>query len=159
MRGSRRPLASLTAELLATWFLVGRAGIAPGTWGSLAALPFGWAILALGNPAILASAAAGLLVVGIWASERYATEIAAKDPGSVVVDEVVGQWIALLPATLSPDQFLVAFVAFRVMDIAKPWPAGWMDRRLSGGLGIMLDDVFAGIYAAAIVYLYRITLG
>lgn len=155
----RRPIASLAAEILATWFLVGRAGVAPGTWGSLAALPFGWAILAFGNPALLATAAAALLVVGIWASARYASEIAAKDPGSVVVDEVVGQWIALIPAALSLDQFIVAFVAFRVMDIAKPWPAGWMDRRLSGGLGIMLDDVFAGIYAAAIVYGYRIAFG
>ncbi|MGE4220023.1 MAG: phosphatidylglycerophosphatase A, partial [Alphaproteobacteria bacterium] len=60
----RRPVASITAEVLATWFLVGRAGIAPGTWGSLAALPFGWAILALGSPVLLAGAATGLFIVG-----------------------------------------------------------------------------------------------
>lgn len=155
---ARRPALSLVAKLLATWFLVGRMGVAPGTWGSLAALPFGWAIMAIGGGDWLAVAAAGLFVLGIWASERYATEIAAKDPGSVVVDEVVGQWIALIPATLAVDQYVVAFLAFRAMDIIKPWPAGWMDRRLSGGLGIMLDDVIAGIYAALLVLAYRFIL-
>ena len=75
-----------------------------------------------------------------------------KTPGAIVIDEVVGQLLVLSIAPLSLSYFLTAFVLFRITDIFKPWPASWADRSVSGGFGIMLDDVFAAAYAAAILY-------
>ena len=75
-----------------------------------------------------------------------------KDPSFVVIDEVAGQWIALLPAGLDPVLFVAGFLAFRLFDIWKPWPVSWADRDVPGALGVMLDDLIAGAYAAAVVY-------
>jgi phosphatidylglycerophosphatase A len=77
-----------------------------------------------------------------------------QDPPHVVIDEVAGQTLALIPASHDVFAFAVAFLAFRATDILKPWPASWADRRLTGGLGAMADDVIAGIYAGMIVYLF-----
>ncbi|PIW31259.1 MAG: phosphatidylglycerophosphatase A, partial [Rhodospirillales bacterium CG15_BIG_FIL_POST_REV_8_21_14_020_66_15] len=76
----------------------------------------------------------------------------AKDPSFVVIDEVAGQWLALLPAGPDPVLFAAGFLAFRLFDIWKPWPASWADRRVGGAWGVMLDDLIAGGYAAALVY-------
>ena len=140
------------ASLIATWFGSGLVRPASGTWGSLAALPFGAALVWLGGPWLLAAATALAFALGLWASGLYAAAHETSDPGDVVIDEVVGQWIALLPFTLEPLAYLVAFLSFRVFDIAKPWPANWCDRRLKGALGIMADDVVAGAYAALLTY-------
>jgi len=74
-----------------------------------------------------------------------------KDPGSIVIDEVAGQWIALIPASPNLSAYALGFVAFRFFDILKPGPIGWADRNLDKGLGIMVDDIMAGICAAGIV--------
>jgi len=71
-----------------------------------------------------------------------------KEAGAIVVEEVASQWLALLPFALDPMSYAAAFLLFRIFDIWKPWPAGWGDRRVHGGLGIMLDDLLAAIYAA-----------
>ena len=157
-RGSDLPFFD-PVSLLATWFGSGRLPIAPGTWGSLAALPFGVALSWLGGPWLLAAGAVAVTLIGIWASGRYAEAVGAEDPGSVVIDEVAGQWIALIPAGLDPWLIGVAFVAFRVFDVAKPWPANWIDQRLTGGLGIMLDDVAAGIYAGLLCFGLSLWIG
>lgn len=143
------------ARMAATFFWVGHARFAPGTWGSLAALPFAWGLLTVGGwPALLA---ASLLAtaIGFWASGQYALALGWKDPGEVVIDEVAGQWLALLPAALEPMSFVVGFVAFRIFDILKPFPASWADSKLDGAAGIMIDDLFAGIYAALTLAAYH----
>ena len=139
------------AHLIATWFGSGLLPKAPGTWGSAAALPFAAGLAWLGGPWLLLAASAMLFAIGIWASERYATSAGVEDPGAVVIDEVAGQWLALVPAATTFWLYLPGFIAFRLFDILKPWPASWADRALHGGWGIMLDDVIAGIYAALVV--------
>ncbi len=142
------------ASWLATWFGAGLLPGAPGTWGSLAALPFAWLILAELGPFGLLAAAAIVFALGLWASARYISGREDKDPAEVVIDEVAGQWLALTVA--APGEawhFAVGFVLFRLFDIAKTWPARRAERGLAGGLGIMTDDLVAGVYAAIVGYL------
>jgi phosphatidylglycerophosphatase A len=73
------------------------------------------------------------------------------DPGAVVIDEVAGQWLTLAIAPLDPLAFLLGFVLFRVADVLKPWPASWLDRRVGGAFGVMIDDVAAALYAGGIL--------
>jgi phosphatidylglycerophosphatase A len=133
--------------LLGTWFGVGLLPIAPGSWGSLAALPFAWAIVSLWGVAGLGAAAAIAFVVGWWAAATVANASAVKDPRAIVIDEVAAQWLVLLAAPPALLPYALAFLLFRIFDIWKPWPARWADRDLKGGLGIMLDDLFAAVYA------------
>ncbi len=142
------------ASWLATWFGAGLLPGAPGTWGSLAALPFAWVILAELGPFALLTAAAIVFVLGLWASARYIAGREDKDPAEVVIDEVAGQWLALTIA--APGEvwhFAAGFVLFRLFDITKPWPARRAERGLPGGLGIMTDDLVAGGYAAVVGYI------
>jgi phosphatidylglycerophosphatase A len=135
------------ARLLATWFGAGLAPKAPGTWGSIAALPFAWAIQSWGGSAALVLAATLLLLAGWAASERLVSVSGIKDPQIIVVDEVVGQWLTLACGPVSIPAYLVGLLLFRAADITKPFPASWADRRVEGGLGVMLDDVLAAIYS------------
>jgi phosphatidylglycerophosphatase A len=98
---------------------------------------------------------AGALVLafafGIWACDWAVRTLKIADPGAVVWDEFLGLWIALAPLLWMPRGALwicAGFILFRIFDIAKPWPVSWADRHVSGGIGVMLDDVFAGLYAA-----------
>ncbi len=140
------------ASLLATWFGSGLLPKAPGTWGSLAALPFAVVIAALAGPWGLLAAVLAVTVAGLWAAGVYAGRRGVDDPSEVVIDEVAGQWLALVPVALDLRLYAVAFLAFRFFDIVKVWPAGWLDRNLKGGWGIMLDDLAAGIYAGALAF-------
>jgi phosphatidylglycerophosphatase A len=81
------------------------------------------------------------------------TASGVHDPGAVVIDEVVGQWLALAFLPLTPLAYGVAFALFRLLDVTKPWPANWIDRKMSGAAWVMLDDVVAGIYAGALALL------
>lgn len=137
------------ATLIATWFGSGLIAPAPGTWGSLAALPFAFALQWWGGWMALAIGAAAIFLAGWWAIGVYLRDVEESDPGRVVADEVFGQWLALLPAALDPLHYAVAFALFRLFDIWKPWPASWVDRQVHAPLGIMLDDGVAGLYAAA----------
>jgi phosphatidylglycerophosphatase A len=137
--------------LLATWFGAGLLPIAPGSWASLAALPFAWAIVRLWGVAGLGIAAALAFFVGWWASAVVARASPLKDPGAIVIDEVAAQWLVLLAAPPAPLPYALAFLLFRIFDIWKPWPARWADRHVKGGLGIMLDDLFAAVYAILIL--------
>ncbi len=155
MSARTSPPNLLPATLIATWFGCGRLPAMPGTWGSLAALVCAWPLIAWGGTIGLPLAAAAVFALGCWAAGRYEAALGRKDPGEVVVDEVAGQWIALLPLVLWswPDGTLLfaaagSFLLFRLFDIWKPWPIGSLDRKLTGGLGIMVDDVLAGLYAA-----------
>lgn len=134
------------SSLLATWFGSGLLPLAPGTWGSLAALPCAWVIVWAGGTWALIAATVVVALLGWWAAEVYAAATGRDDPGAVVIDEVAGQWLVLLPAGTDITLYIAGFVLFRIFDITKPWPAIWADRNLHGGLGIMLDDLLAAGY-------------
>lgn len=142
-----------TARLLATWFGSGLAPRAPGTCGSLAALPFAWVIASWGGPYALLVAAIAVFVLGIWAAGATARAEGRGDPGEVVIDEVAGIWLTLVPVTPTLLHFALGFALFRLFDIWKPWPVSLADRSLHGGLGIMADDVLAAGYAALCLWL------
>ena len=146
------------AGILATWFWSGLLPKAPGTWGSLAALPFAWGIQYFLGWTGLAVATVLVFLVGWWASHVFEREAGVKDPGAVVIDEVAGQWLVLIPAGLDPLLYFVGFVLFRVVDIFKPWPACWFDKNVHGGLGIMLDDVVAAVYGLLGIYFLHVQL-
>ena len=128
---------------------------APGTWASLAALPVAWLILDRLGSFALGAAAVLTFLLGWWVSARVVRRTGDDDPGPIVIDEVAGQFAALIPATTELWQFALAFALFRVADIAKPWPVSWADRNIEGGLGVMVDDILAGLYALAGVWLVR----
>lgn len=138
------------ALLIATWFGCGYSPVAPGTAGAVAALLIAWPLAALAGwhplwPAVLSLAA---IPVAVWASTITARHMASKDPGVVVVDEVLGQWMALSgAAVLNVRAWVLAFLLFRLFDIWKPWPIRRLEA-LPEGWGIVADDVAAGIYAA-----------
>jgi phosphatidylglycerophosphatase A len=143
------------ATRLATCFGIGHIPLAPGTAASLAALPFGWALVLAGWPS-LGIATALVTVTGIWACGRHAHKTGIKDPSECVIDEVAGQWLSLLPIVLMARAqdwraYVMALFLFRLFDMLKPWPV-YVAERLPGGLGIMADDLVAGVIAAAILY-------
>jgi phosphatidylglycerophosphatase A len=142
----------LLARVLATWFGCGYAPKGPGTAGSLGALLVAWP-LRHQVPWFFAALALIVLVPSIWAAGSTALQVGKKDPQIVVIDEVVGQWIALAGAVAyAPAAWITAFVLFRAFDIWKPWPVRQLEN-LPGGTGIVMDDVMAGIYAALVLYL------
>lgn len=139
------------AHLAATWFGCGLLPKAPGTWGSLAALPFAWGLSKLGGWPVLLAASLLCFLAGWWASAVYVRHTGVDDPSEVVIDEVAGQWLVLAAAPADPLLYAIGFALFRVLDITKPWPARWADRHVHGGLGVMLDDMLAAAYGAAII--------
>jgi phosphatidylglycerophosphatase A len=145
-------------HLIATFFYVGHIRPAPGTWGSLAALPAAWVIYALFGPWGLIAGVVLSYVLGVWATGVETEGKDNHDPSEIVIDEVCGQWIALLPIAFGAANagvaitvlwpgWIAAFVLFRFFDITKLGPVGWADR-MEGPTGVMLDDVIAGIFAA-----------
>lgn len=136
------------AGLIATWFGIGLLPGAPGTWASLAALPFAYGLLIAGGLWALTVASILVFLAGLWASSRAIKALGAHDPRQVVVDEVTGQWLALIPAGLDIRFWPVAFIAFRLADIVKPWPVSVAEKRLKGATGIMSDDIVAGVYGS-----------
>lgn len=147
------------AALLATWGGVGLLRPAPGTWGSLCALPFGWLAIATGGPGLLMMMIFIAFGAGLWAAHIYADASGEHDASSVVIDEVVGQWIALVLLPLSLWTFLLAFALFRAFDSVKPWPIRWLDKNVSGAFGVMIDDVAAGVAALAVAWAALFYLG
>lgn len=145
-------------SLLATWGGVGLARLAPGTWGSAAALPPAAAIAWLAGPWGLGAAALALFAAGVPAA-AWIGRSGEHDARAIVVDEVAGQWLALVPVCHESWYYLPAFLLFRIADIAKPWPASWIDRHVHSGFGVMLDDAVAGLYAALAVAGVRLAVG
>lgn len=131
----------------------GAAPFAPGTFGTLAAIPFFWLLswlpLSLYLLVVLVATA-----VGIWLCGRTSRDLGVHDHSGIVWDEFVGYWITMAAVPFSWEAALWGFVAFRVFDVIKPWPIRTIDRRVAGGFGIMLDDIVAGIYAWSIIHLW-----
>jgi len=148
--------APLWAALVATFFGVGRLKPGPGTWASVATVIL-WAAassqIPLSSRTAATTAVATLVtVLGIPAATRFARAIGTKDPQQVVIDEVAGQLVALIAVPLSWKTFLAGLILFRVFDIMKPFPIRRFER-LPEGIGIVMDDLGAGLYALAIMHL------
>jgi len=145
-------LRNRLALTLATWFGAGYSPFAPGTAGSLAAIVIAFLLRNHAEPWYFAVAAAVLALPAVWAAGATAEIVGKKDPGIVVVDEVIGQWITLAGAqTIDWKSCLVAFALFRLFDIWKPAPVRQLEA-LPGGLGINADDAMAGVYGAVVLW-------
>ena len=131
---------------IATGCYTGKLPKAPGTWGSLAAFVPWLFIRGLSLPLYLAVVAA-LFVIGFFAAGAAEKIMDRPDPGCIVIDEIVGMLITLTLVPAHSAAWLLAFILFRLFDILKPFPVSWLDRHIHGGMGIMLDDVMAGVYA------------
>lgn len=140
---------------LALWFGSGLLRPAPGTWGSLAAIPPAMIIGILAGPWAFLIATTLLTALGFWACKIFENQTEVHDCKMVVIDEAAGQWIALAPlfffgaATVAP--VFMAFLLFRVFDVLKPWPISHFDRNVTGPVGVMGDDILAGMSAALIM--------
>ncbi|MDJ0911262.1 MAG: phosphatidylglycerophosphatase A [Woeseiaceae bacterium] len=131
----------------------GLSPIAPGTVGSLLGVALAWLTIDLGLYVQLGVAVA-ISVVGIWICGESARRIGVHDHGGIVWDEIAGMYVTLLVAPPTVLGYALGFVLFRLFDIAKPWPIRDLDHRLGGGLGIMLDDLAAALYALILLGLY-----
>jgi len=143
----------------AFWWVVGLgSGLlrpAPGTWGSLTGLLIGALLLKAPEPlAVIVGASIVTTLLSIWAINRIEANTGVHDAPEIVIDEFVGQWLALLPLVLWPESWIslaLAFLLFRLFDILKPWPISWLDKHVSGGFGVMIDDIIAGLLAALVL--------
>ncbi len=140
---------------LATWFGCGLMKPAPGTWGSLGALPFGLIIFGFSGLTGFVIAIVCIAIIGVPIASRFDAAQDTHDSKMIVIDEVAGQWISLLPVFSfwgwNPLMVFVSFALFRFFDILKPWPVSYFDQKVSGGLGVMMDDVVAGLYVLIIL--------
>lgn len=149
------------AVLIATWFHVGKAPRAPGTWGTLAALPLVFAFHVLGAYWLMGLSIV-MFPVAVWAAEHFESLTGTHDSRQIVVDEVLGMMITMVLLPVTWQAYVAGFVLFRALDILKPFPIGHFDRKVKGGVGVVVDDVVAGIIANAvlqIVYLKTAWLG
>jgi phosphatidylglycerophosphatase A len=137
--------------LLAFGFGSGLSPKAPGTMGTIAAIPLWWLLaqLPLTSYLIVVFIAA---VIGISICGRAADQMGVHDHGGIVWDEFVGFWIAMAALPITWQSVILGFLLFRLFDILKPWPISWLDNKVSGGFGIMIDDVIAGLAAAVVIY-------
>lgn len=131
---------------------------APGTWGTLAAIPI-YLLVALFPLPVYVLATMLLFVVGVWVCGKAGRELGVHDHPAIVWDEVVGYLITMTAAPGTWQWMLAGFVLFRVFDILKPWPISWLDRNIGRGLGVMTDDVVAGLLAFTVIQLALLWIG
>jgi len=134
-------------EIFLTFFYSGKSPYAPGTVGSLAAIPFAYVILFFLPPSTLFLSAILLTLIAVKEINRFEEGGGKHDDSSIVIDEVAGMWIALSLSGGSFLQIVLSFVFFRILDIKKPSYIGKIDRDVKGGLGVMADDLLAGVFA------------
>lgn len=128
----------------------GASPVAPGTFGTLMAVAL-YLLLPQMSPLIYALFLLFVFAIGVWICDKTSNDIGVHDHGGIVWDEFVGYWISLFLAPQGWQWLLLAFVLFRLFDIVKPWPIRWLDSNVSGGFGIMIDDVLAGLMAFAVI--------
>ena len=152
------------SHLIATFFYIGHLRPAPGTWGSLAALLLGYVIVQTAGVLGLCMGIMITCIMGWWATAAQTKGKDDHDPSEIVIDEVAGQWIAILPIAMWPHAYeisiwywFLAFAGFRMFDIIKPGLVGWADRQVSP-IGVMLDDIIAGLMTAAAIILVMVIL-
>ncbi len=136
---------------LASWGYTGYAPVASGTVGTFAAIPFFWLFARIPSPALAVAACAVAIAAACWIAGAAETRLGEHDSGIIVIDEVVGYLAAtlLLPPTWTVT--ILAFFLFRAFDVWKPYPASYFDSHVSGGAGVVLDDVVAGLYANLVI--------
>ena len=143
------------------WFVtglgVGMLKPAPGTWGSVLGLALGFMMIQAGFGITgLVSGAIILTTIASISIDSIEKHVGIHDAPEIVIDEVAGQWLALVPAALLPKAYAVyalGFLLFRFFDILKPWPIGWLDKKVAGGFGVMVDDLVAGVLASISIWL------
>lgn len=157
-RRSARPRPRSALHWIAFGAGAGLVPRAPGTAGTVAAVPI---YLAIGTqpPAVYALVVACIVGAGVWVCGRTARELGEHDHPGIVLDEIAGFLVAMTALPFEWPWMAAGFVAFRVFDIAKPWPISLADRRVGGGLGIMLDDVIAGVLACVTLHAVRYAIG
>jgi phosphatidylglycerophosphatase A len=132
--------------------------VAPGTFGTLAALPLWWALSALPVPWFVVCVLA-VTAVGVWSASRAEAIYGEHDVGKIVIDEVAGMLVTVIGVPFQGPQVLAAFVLFRVLDATKPPPIRWFDEHVHGGFGVVIDDVVAGVIACALLHGARLAYG
>jgi phosphatidylglycerophosphatase A len=156
----RRLLLGNPAGWIALGFGSGLSPVGPGTAGSLVAL-LPWLLLRELDVWLYLVVIVAMFAIGVWICQWVVAQLRIDDPSFVVWDEFVGLWITLIPLVVMPHSWLwifAGFILFRIFDIWKPWPVSWADRDIKGGLGVMLDDVVAGVYAAAALWLLLVLI-
>ena len=151
-----RELVKRPVCFLGLGFGSGLAPIAPGTFGTIAAIPVYWLMIGLPLVSYLLVTLVAF-IAGIWICQRSADWLGKDDPSAVVWDEIVGYLVTMIAAPVGWQWMLIGFVLFRFFDIIKPWPIRWFDKNLHGGTGIMVDDVVAGFFALACLQLLYIS--
>jgi len=141
------------AHVLAVWFGCGHLP-APGTVGTLGAIPL-YLLLRPYGIAAIAAAAVVLTAVAVWSAERVCRRLGGKDPQIICIDEVAGVFVTWLSAPATTAGLIAGVVLFRVLDQTKPWPARWAERNMPGGWGVVFDDVFAGAWGAVALVVAR----
>lgn len=137
---------------IATVFGVGLIPKAPGTWGSLVTLPLALALMFLG-PLVYMAVTLAMAIVAIVAAEEYEQQSKKHDSKEIVIDEVVGMLVTMTMLPLTWQSFVVGFILFRILDIWKPFPIRYFDRKVPGGFGVVMDDLVAGIIANVVLQL------
>ena len=155
---SNKAILANPIHLLAFGFGAGLSPKAPGTMGTIVAVLI-YLLLPSMPPIIYAGLVLLSFVFGIWICAKTAEDLGVHDHGGIVWDEFVGYWITMFMAPSGLFWVLLGFVLFRLLDIFKPWPIKWADKELAGGLGIMLDDVLAGIMAALCMQALVVLIG
>ncbi|MEQ1668963.1 MAG: phosphatidylglycerophosphatase A [Sulfuriferula sp.] len=141
------------AHFLAFGFGSGLAAKAPGTWGTLIALPLYYGLMLWLNPSQLLILIALAFVAGVYICDVAGRNLGVSDHGGIVWDEIVAMWLVLVFTPLHPVWWALAFGLFRLFDIWKPFPIIWLDAHVKNGFGVMLDDLLAALFAIASLYL------
>ncbi len=145
---------------LATGFGLGRIPVAPGTFGTLAGLPLIGIMVWLAegfSPGTTAFFLICLILIRVWVADRAEQLLGLKDPGCIVIDEMAGYCIALSLVPVTPITLIAGFAAFRCFDIIKPLPVRYFEQNFSGGAGVVLDDIMAGVLAALLLKIIYLT--
>lgn len=148
----KNPKMSNPVHLLAFGFGSGLSPVAPGTVGTLAAIPLYLLLQYLSLPLYIAIVVLAC-IVGVYLCGQTAKDLGVHDHGGIVWDEFCGFWITMLAVPAGWVWIVLGFILFRLFDICKPWPINWADQKVSGGLGIVLDDIIAGGYAFVVMQL------
>jgi phosphatidylglycerophosphatase A len=144
--------------LLSSWFGVGRLPLAPGTWGTLGAVPLVLIISYFGPiPAVISLAV--IILLAVLTSDISQKLLGKDDPPEVVIDEVAGYFVAVFLLPFSWRSFILGFLLFRIFDILKPFPIRTIHKKVKGGIGICLDDIVAGVYANVCIRLIMLLMG
>ena len=146
-----RDLVQSPASFLALGFGSGLAPVAPGTAGTVPGVIICAMLAVLPTAGYLAVT---LLVVlaGVWICDRVSKELGVHDHGGIVWDEIAGFLVTMIAVPIGLKTLIAGFILFRLFDIVKPWPIGWLDRKVGGGVGIMIDDVVAGLFACLVLH-------